>query len=339
MGQFYANIALKTNDLDLVEHELATLGRDALVVRQGSITMVYDRRCDDQDIDELARLSRSLSERAECVALASCNHDDDVLLLILCDRGMEVDQYDSTPGYFEGDAGDAGDAGDPSGGDAGQLCAAFGVPKRARDVDQLLRRTHRATVVEGERHHALALALELPPELVMLGYRYAMDGELPEVDDRREVGTPSSPERVGAKQAREAMRLDAEAARLMVESQGPDGSFWHTCALALHRATVPERFQVIFGVAEGNGSLLLDRAREYVRSRGLLGPQGEVVADDLLAELLGQRSFDFPAMAKLVRAALDIPSLTDGEMALYNAGDPQFMARIAQGFISGVIDR
>src|SRR6185312_6184111 len=206
------------------------------------------------------------------------------------------------------------------------------------DVDQLLRRTHRATVVEGERHHALALALELPPGLVMLGYRYATDGELPEVDDRREVGTPSSPERVGGKQAREAMRLDAEAARLMVESQGPDGSFWHTCALALHRATVPERFQAIFGITEGNGSLLLDRAREYVRSRGLLGPQGEVVADDLLAEFLGQRRFDFPAMAKLVRTALDIPALTDGEIAAYTAGDSKLMARIAQGFISGVID-
>jgi hypothetical protein len=228
MGQFYANIALKTEDLDLVAHELTALGRDALVVRQDGITMVYDRRCDDQDIDELARLSRTLSERAKCVALASCNHDDDVLLLILCDRGTEVDRYDSTPGYFEGgtgDAGDAGDAGAPSGGEAGQLCAAFGVAKRVSDVDQLLRRTHRSTVVEGERHHALALALELPPGLVMLGYRYASDGELPEVDDRREVGTPSSPERVAGEQTREAMRRDAEAARLMVESQGPDGFF------------------------------------------------------------------------------------------------------------------
>jgi hypothetical protein len=336
MGQFYANIALKTEDLDLVAHELTVLGRDALVVRQDGITMVYDRRCDDQDIDELARLSRTLSERAGCVALASCNHDDDVLLLILCDRGTEVDRYDSTPGYFEGGTGDAGDAGAPSGGEAGQLCAAFGVAKRVSDVDQLLRRTHRSTVVEGERHHALALALELPPGLVMLGYRYASDGELPEVDDRREVGTPSSPERVAGEQTREAMRLDAEAARLMVESQGPDGFFWHACALALHRGTVPERFQPIFGVTEASGALLLDRAREYVRSRRLLGPEGEVVADDLLAEFLGQRRFDFPAMAKLVRTALDIPALTDDEIAAYNAGDSQLMARIAQGFVSGV---
>jgi hypothetical protein len=101
---------------------------------------------------------------------------------------------------------------------------------------------------------------------------------------------------------------------------------------------VAERFQPIFGVTEANGALLLDRAREYVRSRGLLGPQDEVVGDDLLAEFLGQRRFDFPAMAKLVRAALDIPALTDDEIAAYNAGDSQFMARIAQGFISGVID-
>lgn len=120
MGQFYGNIALRTDDLDLAAHELTALGRNALVVWQGSITMVYDRGCDDQDIDELARLSRTLSERAECIALASCNHDDDVLLSILCDRGTEVDRYDSTPGYFEGDA--------------------------ASDVDQLIRRTHRTTV-------------------------------------------------------------------------------------------------------------------------------------------------------------------------------------------------
>src|SRR5947209_14769763 len=104
MGNFYANVTLRTADADGAASILDELERTAFVTVVGDITVVYDEKCDEQDLEELERLAGALSKRLKCAALAVCNHDDDVLWYALVENGAAVDTYDSNPGYFEGSA-------------------------------------------------------------------------------------------------------------------------------------------------------------------------------------------------------------------------------------------
>jgi hypothetical protein len=190
MGSFYTNITLRTSQQASVVSALRSAGRTALVSRSvNNCTMVYDRETEDQDLDTLRDLADSLSETLRCPALAVMNHDDDVLIISLHEDGGLVDEYNSSPGYFDTGPGEA-----PEGGDAKRLCKAFG----ATDVDAVeaaLRAENAAAggpgfVFETERHEALVNALGLPVIAVSTGFNYLEEGEYPP-DTTAESFTPT----------------------------------------------------------------------------------------------------------------------------------------------------
>jgi hypothetical protein len=328
MGNFYANVALRTSDIEAVVRTVTALDRHAYVARERDVTYVFDEQCDEQDLEDLEGLAIALSKELDCVALGACNHDDDVLVILLAERGALTDRYDSNPGYFDG----APSA--PSGGDAEQLCSAFGVPNNFDEVEDLLRRRNDDVGPEVGRHAALCRLLGLSERLGIQGYRYLSQGELVEELEPtmlRLIAPAAERHRAPSGQSSEtpdtASGVD-DADSMMAAMQAEPDLFWNSYALALHDADVPEHFVPLFGIAHGNGHLLLTLLLEYVASRKL-STGGWVQADDLLAGFLGERKFVHLALARLLRVALGIPPFGEDQIAAFNRGDPELVRRIA----------
>ena len=180
MGSFYTNITLRTTDRERVADLLRSDRRDAYVSPPANgCTVVFDRECEDQDTKVLNRLASSLSKQLGCPALAVLIHDDDVLLYSLHEGGRLVDEYNSSPSFFD----DSARSQLPSGGDAAQLCRAFGADDKVSAVEAVLRTpngSREGFVFESDRHDKLVAALELPTAAVATGYGYLEAGEFPD---------------------------------------------------------------------------------------------------------------------------------------------------------------
>jgi hypothetical protein len=178
-GKFYANVTLSGPHHSAVVEFLRTAGYVAYVAPTASgFTVVYEQGCDTQDDAALAEFGETLSGHFGCPALVALVHDDDVFAYLLYRNGERIDEYDSTPGYF-----DSNECLPPSGGRADVLCQALGSPAAAPEVERILRTpngTDSPYLAETDRHMALVRALGLPISAVSLGYAYARGGGHPQ---------------------------------------------------------------------------------------------------------------------------------------------------------------
>jgi hypothetical protein len=176
MGSFYTNITLRGPSQEQIVETLTQLRKRAYVSPTiNGFTVICEQRCDTQEISILHSLATSLSARFKCPTLAILNHDDDVLWYGLYNQGRAVDEYDSTPGYFEGRSSR------PEGGDANKLCELMGGRNTAK-VKSILRKSSgglRGYLFAAQRHEDLMRALGMPTFSVGLGYEYIERGELP----------------------------------------------------------------------------------------------------------------------------------------------------------------
>src|SRR6266404_1969254 len=103
MGNFYTNYTLKGPTQQAVAAALA--GRTAIVApsRKGCV-VAFDEESDEQDVQAMAKCAEGLSRQLRCPLLAVLNHDDDILWYQLYAGGGLLDEYDSTPGYFDSSA-------------------------------------------------------------------------------------------------------------------------------------------------------------------------------------------------------------------------------------------
>ena len=104
MGNFYTNVTVRTGDRQALIEHLRGMGRNCFVspVYRG-FTVVYDRLCDEQDVRDLELLTTELSSQFHCPALATLNHDDNVLWMGLASRGEWLTTYSSDQ-LFSGSA-------------------------------------------------------------------------------------------------------------------------------------------------------------------------------------------------------------------------------------------
>lgn len=176
MGSFYVNLTVRSPSQSAVASALE--GRSAIVTSsQDGCVVVADEELDAQNTDVVRVLIQTLSSRLGCPVLAVLNHDDDILWYCLSRNGEIVDEYNSSPGYFDADA----EPSPPAGGNATELCAAFESSALDR-VEQVLRKSSYdddSYVFAYERHADLAAALGLPAFSVGLGFGYASEGDLP----------------------------------------------------------------------------------------------------------------------------------------------------------------
>lgn len=171
MGNFYTNYTLRGPSQKQVAQVLA--GRSAIITpQQNGCVVVFDEASDDQDQALISGLAGELSNTLSCPVLAVLNHDDDIFWYELHINGKLVDEYNSSPDYFEATAEPQG----PSGGDAKKLCEAFG-NKEFSKVENVLRDKKTFAV---EQHSDLVQALGIPEFSIGCGYTYCVRGELPE---------------------------------------------------------------------------------------------------------------------------------------------------------------
>jgi len=159
MGNFYTNYTLKGAHQKAVASAL--VGRRAIVTPtdDNGYVVVFDEESDEQDAKAISGLASFLSARFSCPVLAVLNHDDDILWYQLYEDGKLSDEYDSTPGYFDGAEPSA-----PTGGDAQRLCSAFGACE-APSVEMILRKSlfdEGGYAFAFQRHADLVGALGLP---------------------------------------------------------------------------------------------------------------------------------------------------------------------------------
>ena len=177
MGNFYVNYTLRGVTQDAVAKALA--GRTCIVSPSANDTVVaFDEESDDQDQQVISLLASELSRKLRCSVIAVLNHDDDILWYQLYKDGELLDEYDSSPGYFDASA----EPSAPVGGDAEKLCAAFGSEK-TEDVARILRKS--AFDDDGytfafERHDDLVSALGISAFGVGTAYASFESDELPE---------------------------------------------------------------------------------------------------------------------------------------------------------------
>jgi hypothetical protein len=190
VGSFYTNVTVRVTDEQAVQQHLASKDQRAFVSRtEGSALVVFGRDSEDQDYAVLCDLAADLSTQFKCVALAVMNHDDDVLLYTLYQRGRAIDAYNSAPAYFDEDR-----SAEDRGGDAQRLADAFNVPDQASQIEAALRResgTDDGVVFETDRHAQLVEALASPKCAVGTGYNYLDAQEYPEdyaAEDFTQVG-------------------------------------------------------------------------------------------------------------------------------------------------------
>jgi len=125
-------------------------------------TTIYDRLCEEQDVNDLETLAADLSSRFHCAALAVLNHDDDVLWIGLAREGEWVTTYNS---------------GQISSGSAWRLALEFRVLALLPAVWFLMRWP--IVLFEIWRHGAMVSALGIPNFTVGFGYNYLSRGERP----------------------------------------------------------------------------------------------------------------------------------------------------------------
>ena len=177
MGNFYVNYTLRGPSQQAVADKLRI--RRAIVTRsQGGCVIVLDEESDEQDQDIITELAADLSTALDCPVLAVLNHDDDIFWYQLHHRGELLDEYDSSPGYFDS----AAEPSPPIGGNAQLLCSVFGASDVAK-VESILRKSFfepGGYAFAVQRHMDLASALGMPSFGVGLGYNYVANGDLPQ---------------------------------------------------------------------------------------------------------------------------------------------------------------
>lgn len=172
MGNFYANVTVSGGSQNEIAGFLGNNGFSAYISPTvNNFTTIYEEQSDFQIIPILNQLAQTLSEEFRCAALAVMNHDDDILTYSLFQNGELVDEYISSPSYFEADF----ESDLPKGGNAELLCKIFSSEKK-NEVNKILNDLEEYTF-ELDRHKDLFNALNLPQMSVSFGFNYIQNNQ------------------------------------------------------------------------------------------------------------------------------------------------------------------
>jgi hypothetical protein len=99
-GSFYSNIVILSIKNEKVLPVLLQMGLTAYYVFKNDITVVFEEKIDEQDIEYGMSLTAKLSKDLNTIAVYSINHDSDVLVIDIYKNGQLIFLYNSDPGYF-----------------------------------------------------------------------------------------------------------------------------------------------------------------------------------------------------------------------------------------------
>lgn len=102
MGAFITNFHVMSHSSNMtteVMREIAKSGFHVTSMKKGWVS-VFDESA-NQEPKEMKRIASELSARLQTAVVAFLVHDSDIFLYLIYDRGRCVDEYNSTPDYFE----------------------------------------------------------------------------------------------------------------------------------------------------------------------------------------------------------------------------------------------
>ena len=173
MGNFYVNLAVRSDDQDQIASHVPKGDPSVLGPVVNGWTVLSSERLETQDEDILKDYGRRLSKAMNVPVIGTLNHDDDVLLVMLFHEGDLVSNYNSDPEYW-------------TDGDGPPLIEGIAAFAEILDVDagQLTALLSTRPVFAVERHGELANLIGLPDYAAGFGHDDAKRDEFPHLDLR-----------------------------------------------------------------------------------------------------------------------------------------------------------
>ena len=157
-----------------------------LPAKNGWVSL-YDERASQQDDERIRDLAKNLSKDLKTPAIAFMVHDSDIACYWLYESGKLLDEYNSSPDYFDDDGGEGAP---PTGGQTDVLVR-FCRPGVTED--QLAEILHDDPTFAESIVERLADALGIDPGRALADYRDGGDGPDEDGDDEEEGGFGGGP--------------------------------------------------------------------------------------------------------------------------------------------------
>jgi hypothetical protein len=186
MGLFCANFHFRTDDhaaLSAAAAKRKFADCRVLPAKNGWVSM-YEERSSQQDDERIRDLAKNLSKDLKTPAIAFMVHDSDIACYWLYDGGKLLDEYNSSPDYFDDDGG----AGAPPTGGKTDVLVRFCRPGVTED--QLAETLHDDPTFAESIVERLADALGIDPGRALADYRDGGDGPDDDEDDEGFGGGP-----------------------------------------------------------------------------------------------------------------------------------------------------
>ncbi len=105
MGAFVVNFHVQSSSPDQVTKVLREIGLEGAWISgpNGRWVSFWDSLASRQDMLRIQQVAQPLSRQLEAPVIAFLNHDSDFICYWLYDKGQLLDEYNSCPGYFDGD--------------------------------------------------------------------------------------------------------------------------------------------------------------------------------------------------------------------------------------------
>ena len=179
---FYTNITLFGPSQIEVARELMQKNYAAIVSPTvKGYTVIAAEQCDSDDINDSESLALSLSARFKCPVLVILNKHDGILFYKLYSDGVFLDEYNSSPDYFNIALNVLQDvfSSIPSGGNAEMLCTVLGKPESIIGVEEVLHQTGLYMCddypAQG-RHFDLTQELGIPEFSIWFSFSFILQG-------------------------------------------------------------------------------------------------------------------------------------------------------------------
>ncbi|PQO33108.1 ankyrin repeat domain-containing protein [Blastopirellula marina] len=105
MGAFVVNFHVRSSSKRQVTDLLQEIGVEGAWIcgPHGRWISFWDSLASRQDSVRIQQLAQAISQQLDAPVIAFLNHDSDFLCYWLYDQGQLLDEYNSCPGYFDGD--------------------------------------------------------------------------------------------------------------------------------------------------------------------------------------------------------------------------------------------
>lgn len=191
MGAFVVNFHVRISSKEAVAEVLQGMSLEAAWISggKGPWVTVWEALASRQDTVRIQELAQAISQQLEAPLIGFLNHDSDVVCYWLFDSGKLLDEYNSCPGYFDGDSSQE----ESMAADCQTLVKYCTPGTTVEELEEVLKIWTQADAAQG-----------IMPNYVFGEQRLSALGKLMEIDDMRinvdygDIGRDVKPEEIDA---------------------------------------------------------------------------------------------------------------------------------------------